>query len=328
MSGIFTISLDFELHWGVRDKLSLEDYGENLRGVWKAVPEMLRLFEKYQIHTTWATVGLLFFDSKEELLAALPERKPAYTRAELSNYAELPHLGQNEHDDPYHYAPSLVRQILATPHQELASHTFSHYYCLEAGQTVDDFRADTQAILRVAREKFGVELKSLVFPRNQANPEYLKACADSGLIAYRGTEKPWFLKAASDEEWTLTRRGLRLVDSYINLSGSNSQPLPTSLEHGLVNIPASIFVRPWSRKNAFLEPLRLRRIASAMEYAARKGEIYHLWWHPHNFGVNIQENLEFLEAILQKFSELRKQGMQSLSMLEIAERVLRHQSSS
>lgn len=323
MGGIFTISLDFELHWGVRDKLSLEEYGENLRGVWKVVPELLRLFEKYQIHTTWATVGFLFFDHKEEFLAALPERRPAYARTELSNYSELPHIGQSEKDDPYHYAPSLVRQILATPHQELASHTFSHYYCLEAGQTVADFRADAQAIQKVAQQKYGVRLKSLVFPRNQTNAQYLQACAELGLIAYRGNETAWFYQAANDEQQTPLRRAMRLADTYVNLSGSNTHPVPTGTDNGLVNIPSSRFLRPHSKRLAFLEPLRLGRITTAMEQAARGGEIYHLWWHPHNFGINITENLEFLEAILRKFAELRDQrGMQSLSMGEIAAQVL------
>ena len=40
------------------------------RGCW-------RLFERYGIHCTWATVGFLFFDDKEELLQYLPQERPA-----------------------------------------------------------------------------------------------------------------------------------------------------------------------------------------------------------------------------------------------------------
>ena len=63
--GIFTISLDFELFWGVRDHRTLEDYGENVRNVHKIVPGLLALFDKYDIHCTWATVGFLFFADKK-----------------------------------------------------------------------------------------------------------------------------------------------------------------------------------------------------------------------------------------------------------------------
>jgi hypothetical protein len=30
--GIFTISLDFELYWGMRDKTTIENYSNNLGG--------------------------------------------------------------------------------------------------------------------------------------------------------------------------------------------------------------------------------------------------------------------------------------------------------
>jgi len=57
-----------------------------------------------------------------------------------------------------------------------------------------------------------------------------------------------------------------------------------------------------------------------MEYAATRGMVYHLWWHPHNFGTNLPENLNFLEKILQSYQKLNSQyKMQSLNMGEVAE---------
>ena len=60
--GKFVISLDFELIWGVRDKRTIQSYGENLRGVHQAIPRLLNLFDQYKIKGTFATVGFLFFD--------------------------------------------------------------------------------------------------------------------------------------------------------------------------------------------------------------------------------------------------------------------------
>ena len=51
-NGILTISLDFELYWGLRDKRTIEEYKYNLSGVKPAVEKLLELFDKYDVHAT------------------------------------------------------------------------------------------------------------------------------------------------------------------------------------------------------------------------------------------------------------------------------------
>jgi hypothetical protein len=54
--------------------------------------------------------------------------------------------------------------------------------------------------------------------------------------------------------------------------------------------------------------------------AARTDGIYHLWWHPHNFGQRTEANLKNLERLLKYFHVLnQKYGMKSLSMKEVRE---------
>ncbi len=56
--------------------------------------------------------------------------------------------------------------------------------------------------------------------------------------------------------------------------------------------------------------------------AARNNRLFHLWWHPHNFGVNLEQNLTFLTRVLNEYSGLRERyGMLSLTMSEVANRV-------
>jgi hypothetical protein len=56
-----------------------------------------------------------------------------------------------------------------------------------------------------------------------------------------------------------------------------------------------------------------------MLHAARTDSFFHLWWHPHNFGVNLEQNLATLEELLRYFSVLRDNyGMRSLTMADIA----------
>src|SRR5579859_4252999 len=65
--GAFVISLDFELHWGVRDHEPLDGpYRPNLLGARNAIPRLLEMFERYGISATWAIVGFLFARSREE----------------------------------------------------------------------------------------------------------------------------------------------------------------------------------------------------------------------------------------------------------------------
>ncbi|MCU0428356.1 MAG: polysaccharide deacetylase family protein [Cytophagaceae bacterium] len=306
MPGSFVVSLDFELFWGVRDHRSLEEYGRNILGVRKALPAMLDLFTRYQIRSTFATVGFLFFDSKDSLLAACPEIKPSYQNPTLSPYQCLAGIGQNEEEDPYHFGANLLRLIQQTPGQEIGTHTFSHYYCLEEGQQIDQFQADLTAARKVA-DREGIPLHSIVFPRNQYNPDYLEVCRQLGIYVYRGNESHWLYAARNRDAETSFRRAFRLLDAYLNLSGHHTFTWPIADSRGLVNVPASRFLRPYSQKLAWLDSWRCQRILNSMSHAAKYNEVYHLWWHPHNFGLHCDENIAFLEKILEHYSSLQKQ---------------------
>lgn len=318
--GAFVISLDFELHWGVRDSKTLSDYRANLIGSREVIPRMLELFASFGVHATWATVGFLFCESRDELLASLPEQRPQYSNARLSPYDSLHELGHGERDDPIHFAPSIVWQIRQCPGQEVASHTFSHYYCLEPGQDVEAFRADLEAAKNVAARR-GIRLKSIVFPRNQMNAEYLRSCREAGFIAYRGNEQSELYKPRRSQEQRFGVRALRLADAYVKLSPEASFVIDSPDCNVPVNIPSSRFLRPCSQGLRALEPLRFRRIATEMTEAARRRRVYHLWWHPHNFGIHQEQNLSFCTKILQHFRRLQEDyGMESASMEELASR--------
>ena len=59
-----------------------------------------------------------------------------------------------------------------------------------------------------------------------------------------------------------------------------------------------------------------------MTHAAKHGLTYHLWWHPHNFGINLTENLAFLEKILQHYQKLaEKYSFNSVGMTVLAEQL-------
>jgi peptidoglycan/xylan/chitin deacetylase (PgdA/CDA1 family) len=312
--GKLVISLDVELFWGVRDSKTIAEYGTNIKNEQHIIPRILKIFSKYNIHATWATVGLLFCKNKEEIFKFAPSQKPCYTNTKLNPYIAIATIGTNKDDDPYHYASDLIHLIKDTPHQEIATHTFSHYYCLESGQTVEDFDHDLTAAVKVA-DKNGIKFSSIVFPRNQYATDYLQICLDHGIHIYRGNQSHWAYATHNVQANTNFKRIYRLIDSYVNISGHHTYT--PNYDQNLINVPASKFLRPFSNKLKLLESLKLRRIYKSMEHAAKNGQVYHLWWHPHNFGSNIEQNFAQLEKILDHYTQLNKKyNMNSVSMKE------------
>jgi peptidoglycan/xylan/chitin deacetylase (PgdA/CDA1 family) len=318
---ILTLSLDFELCWGVFDKVSLDErknYFLQTRD--KAIPALLELFANYGIQATWATVGMLFCDGKEELLQYLPKLQPNYRQHGLSAYKYLQQgpIGKSEADDPFHFAPSLIRHIAAQKGQEIGSHTFSHYYCLEEGQSITAFEADLMAAVEVAAYR-GIKVQSLVFPRNQYNEAYLPVCERLGFTAVRGNASSWVWKPEANEKEGRRKRLSRLADSYLNIFGYNSYPTPRFFG-AMMDIPASRLLRPYASYLKTAEHLKTERICRDIRYAAQKGHLYHLWWHPHNFGSHTEKNLDNLKRILDCFAACREEyGMQSLHMRGVYE---------
>ena len=122
---------------------------------------------------------------------------------------------------------------------------------------------------------------------------------------------------------TLLRRAFRLIDSYINISGHHCYSEDMMKKSNPVNIPSSRFLRQYKKRFSFLEGLRLARIKNSMTFAAKNKLTYHLWWHPHNFGTNLENNLSFLEKILQHYKKLEiKFEFKSTNMQELARQFL------
>jgi hypothetical protein len=68
-----------------------------------------------------------------------------------------------------------------------------------------------------------------------------------------------------------------------------------------------------------LEGLRRARLTADLRAAAERGAVFHLWWHPHNFGTNLAENMATLEHVVDEVVRLRRShGFESMTMSEAA----------
>lgn len=314
MQGNFIISLDFELHWGGAEIWNLEKMQSYFSNTRLVIPQILSLFEENEIRATWATVGFLFAKDKQQLDKFTPTNKPTYINQTLSSYNYFDYVGNNEEKDPYHFAYSLIDKILKTKGQELSTHTFSHYYCNEEGQTTDQFEADLIAAQTISQENFKTHLLSIVFPRNQYNSSYLDVVSNQGIKIIRSNPNVWFWQNSYGKLTPI----LRALDTLFPISSSVSfQTNSLRRKNGIVELPASRFFRPYSEKEKLIQIMKMRRIKSEMTYAAENDKNYHLWWHPHNFGNYTDQNMNQLVEILDHFKVLKEKfGFSSKNMAD------------
>jgi peptidoglycan/xylan/chitin deacetylase (PgdA/CDA1 family) len=315
--GTLVISLDFELVWGLFDHIEIKDTISYFNNTLEAIPQIISIFEKNSIQATWATVGMLFNENWEEWHSNIPDSIPTYNKVELNPY-EYGKKHQKSGLDQLFFAPDLIKTIQSAKGQEIGTHTYSHYYCLEKGQTKAQFEADINQAMKMA-QKFNIDLKSLVFPRNQFNEDYLEICAHKGIETVRTNPNFWYWNTTKKE--TFAVKLARTGDAYFPLGKKSYTSNSLTLDKVLCQ-QASRFLRP-QHSLGVLNAARLNRINNEIIQAAKNGEVYHLWWHPHNFGVDVAGSIKTLQAIVETFKYCSDTyDMESLTMKELRDRCL------
>ena len=310
--GVFCISLDFELQWGVFEKMKVGNqaniYFKNTR---VAIPAMLELFSQHDVQVTWAIVGMIFNQNVEMWTKNRPDLLPGYINKTVSSYHWYD-LQRQYIDDSNVFAPELIEQISSTPGVEIGTHSYSHYYCQEKGQTISQFKVDLDKTKELALAK-GISIESLVFPRNQFNNAYMNVCHQMGIKSVRTNPDKWYWDTSRKD--TLAVKIMRTADVWFPINKKSVVPLDSiNVDENPVKIPASRLYRSWT-KNRMLNTLKMKRILSEMTLAAKSGGLYHLWWHPHNFGHHPNECLSELKQILEHYTSLHKEfGLLSMNM--------------
>jgi peptidoglycan/xylan/chitin deacetylase (PgdA/CDA1 family) len=298
------ISLDFELRWGMHDRLgfNMDRKRASLEGAWQATDGLLKLFSSYGIRATWACVGALGCANWNEYFARAPQ-PPHYLNSQLQvkqQYAELDPNGE------LHFAPALLRQIVATPGQELGTHTFSHLFAREPGVNSQDFKNDLEAVFLLWMERFGFVPKSLVFPRNQY--AFLDTIEDCNIKIWRGNPSLWYYECTDSRTNRLFPRSLRFKDSvnpYLKLSCPTEQRMTRATLFLRTDLPEAI----WR-----LHKARIRREIDGV----CAGEVFHLWWHPENLGCDTKLRLARVSEILDMIAEkIKRTGLTTHSMEEL-----------
>jgi hypothetical protein len=283
------ISLDFELRWGMYDRLGLNGnaYRKNLENARAVVPSLLKLFSSCHLRVTWACVGALACGGWGDYFRRAP-RPPRYRNRSLifdQRFAEMDPGGS------LHFAPDLMALINSTPGQELGTHTFSHLCMGEPGVTAEDVSADLQAVGRLWTDRFGRPPRSLVFPRNQV--AFLDVIRRSSIRIWRGNPPRWYYGSARAAFFHRISRGFRLCDALIFRNR-----LAAPLEGDMTR--ASLFLRLNLPQPAWL--MHRGRILGQLDML-RENEVFHFYWHPHNLGDNPRARLARVAEILELIAE-------------------------
>jgi hypothetical protein len=312
--GIFTISIDVELAWGICDRLLQKSDMEAIGRERDVISRLLELFETYRIRATWAVVGHLFSDSCAwENGVPHPEiPRPVLKNEDRDWFFQHPKAGGH---DPLWAGPDVVETISrARPEQEIASHSFAHMIYDETITNPDAIDADIRAAQN-AHASAGLPFEVFIAPRGATG--YRDKLSAAGIMAYRGNTPRWYR--------SIPVRPLQRLMHLLSFVTALQPPVvtPSVDGRGMIDVPESMLFMGRNGIRSIIPAWALvKKAAKGLERAAERKQIFHLWLHPSNFTHRTEEQLTAFESVLISAEKLRdSRQLEVLSIGDIARRV-------
>lgn len=289
--GTFILSLDCEGKWGMADHLDrFHDETLTSARLSRTYEALATMFRRLDIKATFAFVmAFLLREEEREGFRDLLVGDPGEHDPWLSRYRHALSTGSLE---GWHL-PEALAIARSAPGVEIACHGFCHRPLSDSCISDESARAELAGAQRAAELK-GIELRTLIFPRNRVG--HLQQVRDAGFIGYR-TALPTVSGIAG--------RGLRIAEEF-NLWRA-PQPRLSVQYHGLAPIPAGYFfnwrygIRRWVPSE--VTQLRWRNL---LRRGARGG-VVHLWFHPHNL-ITAPDMADSLERVLAEVAQAQSAG--------------------
>lgn len=291
------ISLDFELLWGAYGLRTSKKFKKNVLTGKKAIPSIIQILNKYNVESTWACVGALALDNKNKLVTEFEYIDPKYPDLKsFKNYFK--DVGNSEEDDPLHFGKQVIEEHLLSDKIELASHSFTHLRYLDQENREDVFDKDTYVSKKVLESIQKKQIETNIFPKNQYSLQALKLLKDRQFLSYRpSTFFSGKRSTAGTKEESFSFKIKRILKETIPNSNQGEYTFQPHAQY------VTRFLRPF--KSKMLSYYQLNIIKSELHFCALNQIDYHLWWHPHNFGINPKLSILQLETLLQYFDSLR-----------------------
>lgn len=299
--GIFVISIDVEMAWGVFDVGGVEKHRKDFEKVRDVVNRLIQVFDEHRIAASWAFVGHLFLDSCEPLHGVnhrdMP--RPDFPWFPFDWYSRDP--GTDIRRDPMWYGKDLLGAVLSSKiEHEIACHSFSHVDFGHEGCTAEVAKSEVKKCVQLA-DQLGFKMKSFVYPKNKVG--FLEVLRDNGFQVFRGRDQWW-----SDRfKGHLSNSIGQIIEEFLCLPPRCH--FPAEVLSGLWEVPGSMLFRSLNGPMVFL-PMswRIRRAVNGLHRAAAEGKVFQLWFHPWHIANGAERLIDGLSVILKESTRLRELG--------------------
>ena len=293
-NSVFIFSLDLELIWGA---INPPDY--NLLVLLKkagstklrsCIHFLLKLFERYDIPVTWATVGHIFLEHSlnwEENFNIL-----------LDDFSSNKYLFTNllKEDPLLFYGRDIIEEIISTrTNHEIGYHSFSHPIFTKINRETAEMEIKKGVELA---KKLGINLHSFVFPRNEV--AYVDLLKKYGFKIYRGKS----IKRYKLKKSFLRQKVNSIIDKIV------ASPVLPIRQNGIWCIPSSI---------CFYDPKvpisLLFRSKIGLKWSIKSKKVFHIFMHPWNLLCykSLQRDLTIFLNWLSKEKDKRKIKVMTMS---------------
>ncbi len=271
--GKLVISIDLEAAWGVWDVLTPEQLRLAEEAERPICAALVDLFDRYQVPATWAMVAALLH---EPSAASRPGSTTCW------------------------YAPDIIARIVnAKAGHEIGSHSGRHIYF---GQSTAAQAREDLEFARSIHRAHELPFTSFIFPRNAV--AHLDVLAEVGLKVFRGNDVDWTAAARRMERHL--GQAANLLDKMLPIPPS---PVSTRTCGTLTDVPASMLLMGRNGLRRFVLPgVTRRKLRMGLDRIRRRGEIFHLWFHPSNFYYRRDEQLATLAWFLELAADEASRG--------------------
>lgn len=294
--GSLIVSLDCEGKWGMADRAdSIYERMLTDEALEKAYRTLVDLFARFDIPATFAFVMAFVLDEEERrTCASLLRDVPIAGSNWLAAYRGAQ---ERRHLSGWHQ-PRSFDFVQGDGRHEIASHSFSHLPFDEREISEDDARHELRSADHVAKRK-GVILETLVYPRNVVG--YVHLLPEFGIRGYRD-------RLPRRSGWQ-GRMGALFSEFNVNEWPQPCQP-PTGDRP--IRIPSGYFFNwRFGLRRSIPKWVTMQRWGRLLRTAGERGEVAHLWFHPHNI-ITGPETLDVLTNVLRDAAQLRYQGRLSI----------------
>ncbi len=293
-TGKFVLSLDCELLWGSHYYGGQSKFNYLKKGFNKYYDDLLILLDHYNMAATFAFVALSVVDRAEfnDLIKLINDEDHKKWLIEI--------LEKSAEDEPlFWHNKELLRNVSSRKQRhEIASHSLSHLPFTHALCNVSVAKQEI-SLSHTILEKYlkTGQPKTYIFPENSLG--YLDMLSQSPFLIYRGATAAWY-------NCLPLKRFFHFLDQLIPIA-----PPSVSLLKDKYNnfyLPGSLLLLPYDGiRSVIPDWLRFLKIKRGIDNAIKRGEIFHLWFHPWNLGSSSRMK-HVLERVLEYVYQQRANG--------------------